>query len=204
MMSIFSATLSFIRIYFTGSPLFLFLNWNLFLAFIPWALTTYIQLKPHILKNKFALTSIVATWLLFFPNAPYIVTDLFHLRLSTAAPLWFDTVLIMSFSWAGLVFGFVSLMDIESLISNRLSPLVKQLTISSLLFLSAFGIYLGRFLRWNSWDILRDPMHLFSDIGNRILNPVDHPTTWGVTLLMGLLLNMMYWTIRSLSVSKNP
>lgn len=196
--SIFCLLLSVSRIYFTGTRFFFFLNWNLFLAFIPWAATTYIQIRPDIRQKKVMLFSIVALWLVFFPNAPYILTDLYHLRFTTSAPVWFDTVLILSYSWAGLIFGFVSLMDIEKILSTWLKPITIRITIVLLLFLSAFGIYLGRFLRWNSWDILREPMELFTDISNRFTNPIDHPKTWGVTILMGILLNMMYWTLKIL------
>ena len=201
-MSLFCFFLSLTRVYFTGRGLFLFLNWNLFLAFIPWLATTYLRLKPEVQQHKRSLILIVGCWLLFFPNAPYIITDLFHLRYQSGAPIWFDTILIMSFAWTGLIYGFVSLMDIEHILDSRLKPIPLKIIISLLLFLSAFGIYLGRFLRWNSWDIIREPLSLFYDIGKCIIHPTDHPTTWGVTTLMGILLNMMYWSLKLLKNQK--
>jgi uncharacterized membrane protein len=96
----------------------------------------------------------------------------------------------------------MSLMDIEGFFKRFLS--VKQIIISStlLLFLGSFGIYLGRYLRWNSWDIIDQPLKLLYDIGDRFVNPFNHPRTWGVTLAMGLLLNMMFWSIKIIRSEK--
>jgi uncharacterized membrane protein len=73
-----------------------------------------------------------------------------------------------------------------------------------LLFVSGFGIYLGRFLRWNSWDIIQAPFGLLFDVGDRIVNPLAHSRTWGVTISMGILLNMMYWTIKLIKRAYAP
>jgi uncharacterized membrane protein len=195
-MAVFCFALSLFRYYVTHSRLFLFLNWNLFLAFIPWLATSIVVVKVGTVKNRFILAGLLATWILFFPNSPYILTDLVHLQPRSNAPMWFDLVLILSFAWTGLSFGFISLLDIENLLLARWKkPSVAILTVF-LLFLSGFGIYLGRYLRWNSWDIIQDPLGLFLDVGDRLINPFSHSRTWGVTLLMGTLLNMMYWTIK--------
>ena len=134
--------------------------------------------------------------MLFFPNAPYILTDLFHLKSRTSSPIWFDLVLILSFAWTGLLFGFISLSHIERMIGNFCKPLLKNSIVMGLLFLSSFGIYLGRFLRWNSWHIVNKPTGLFNDIADRILAPTAHPRTWGVTIFFGILLNMIYFSIK--------
>jgi uncharacterized membrane protein len=111
-------------------------------------------------------------------------------------PIWFDLVLILSYAWTGLLFGFLSLLDLEKLISLSLKPYLTNIIIVTLLFLAGFGIYLGRFLRWNSWDIIQKPIALLNDVFDRVINPTDHLRTWSVTLLMGILLNMMYWSIK--------
>ena len=103
-----------------NSQLFLFLNWNLFLAFVPWALTSLVILRPNLQQSRFMLLAILACWLLFFPNAPYILTDLFHLRARGDMPIWYDLILILSFAWTGLLFGFLSLWDIEKVLQNHL------------------------------------------------------------------------------------
>ncbi len=194
--SILCLSFSIFRIFYTSTGYFLFLNWNLFLASIPWVLTTIVILKPKIQKGKFTIYALLGIWLLFFPNAPYILTDLFHLRLATAMPIWFDLVLILSFAWVGLLFGYFSLWDIEKILSKTISRTWVNVISSSLLFLGSFGIYVGRYLRWNSWDIIRAPFGLFYDIGDRLINPFHHPRTWGMTLFMGIFLNMIYWSFK--------
>ena len=187
---------SIFRLIYTDSKVFLFLNWNLFLAFLPWAFTSFAIIKPKIQKSWIFITFILASWLLFFPNAPYILTDLFHLRLRSSMPIWFDLVLILSFAWTGMLFGFLSLWDIERILSGKLKNIWINVISVSLLFLGSFGIYIGRFLRWNSWDIIAEPFRLMYDIGDRIINPFDHPRTWGMTIFMGVFLNMIYWSFR--------
>ena len=186
------------RISYTDSNMFLFLNWNLFLAFIPWALTSYVVLKPKIQAKKGTVFLLLFAWLIFFPNAPYILTDLFHLKWSSDMPMWFDLILILLFAWSGLMFGLLSLWDIEKMIGDKLSRFWTSTIVTSLLFIGGFGIYLGRFLRWNSWDVVNNPSNLMYDIGDRVIHPFDHPRTWGVTLFMGLFLNMVYWSFKLL------
>ncbi|PCJ64787.1 MAG: hypothetical protein COA58_10960 [Bacteroidetes bacterium] len=212
--SSFCLVLSIYRVAISATPTFLFLNWNLFLAFIPWAASSLLIIYPKLQQKKIAVISLLGVWLLFFPNAPYILTDLFHLRYATSTmPMWFDLLLILSFAWVGLIFGFMSLWDIEKilkkyLIKSRLKWLLKyRLSIpifsSVLLFIGSFGIYLGRYLRWNSWDIMQEPLALIYDIGDRFINPFSHPRTWGVTLLMGLFLNLVYWSLRLIKYRKH-
>jgi uncharacterized membrane protein len=74
--------------------------------------------------------------------------------------------------------------------------------ITLLLFISSFGVYIGRYLRWNSWDVVDDPYPLFRDIAVRVLDPMDHPRAWGLTLLLGVLLNMVFWTIKGIKHSR--
>jgi uncharacterized membrane protein len=187
---------SIFRFIYTDTKVFLFLNWNLFLAFVPWAVTSITILKPNIQTYKITIIILLAVWLLFFPNAPYILTDLFHLRLKSSMPKWFDLILILSFAWTGLVFGFLSLWDIEKILTKSLNQIWISIISISLLFIGSFGIYLGRYLRWNSWDIIGEPFNLLYDITDRLINPFDHPRTWGVTIFMGIFLNMIYWTFR--------
>lgn len=189
-------SLSVFRVFYTKSTLYLFLDWNLFLAFIPWALTTWMAVYPNFQQRKISLFLFLSFWLLFFPNAPYIITDLFHLQHSSAMPVWYDTVQITAFAWTGLLFGFLSLTEVEKYFQTLWGYRMAVILVTGILFLSGFGIYIGRFLRWNSWDILHHPGDLFYDIGTRIVHPLQHTRTWGVTLFMGTLLNMIYWSLR--------
>ncbi|NNJ55899.1 MAG: DUF1361 domain-containing protein [Bacteroidia bacterium] len=205
--------LSLYRILISETSMFLFLNWNLFLAFIPWALSSTLIIYPKLQMKKLAVFSLFGTWLLFFPNAPYILTDLFHLNLNSSMPMWFDLLLILSFAWVGLMFGFMSLWDIEKILTNywqssRLKKIVKAtiavpLVSMLLLLLGSFGIYLGRYLRWNSWDIIQEPFSIIYDIGDRVINPFSHPRTWGVTLFMWLFLSLVYWSLKLIRSRRN-
>ncbi len=199
-MSVFCIGLSIARYWLTGTKLFLFLNWNLFLAIIPWLLSTWVLVKEF--NNKIWLFLLIVVWLLFFPNSPYILTDLFHLRLRRSAPIWFDFIMIFSFAWTGLMFGFVSLMDIISLLKKYLREWMITVLTVLFFFLSSFGIYLGRYLRWNSWDVVNNPQELMDDVTDRFTDPFSHPQTWGMTILMGFLLNVMFYSIQFLREEK--
>lgn len=200
-MSLFCFGISITRYIITDTKLFLFLNWNLFLAFIPWFISSVISIRGF--NKKIILIILIFFWLLFFPNSPYILTDLFHLRLRGSAPIWFDLIVILSFAWTGLVYGFISLMDIQFFLKKYISNILINMITVILLFMASFGIYLGRYLRWNSWDIISNPFGLFNDIFDRFLNPFDHPRTWGMTILMGILLNMMFFSIKLLKEKNN-
>ncbi|MFT4073035.1 MAG: DUF1361 domain-containing protein [Dysgonamonadaceae bacterium] len=196
-LTLFCFGISVFRFIYSDTKVFLFLNWNLFLAFIPWGLTTLTVIKPKIRQSKITIYILLFTWLLFFPNAPYILTDLFHLRLQISSmPIWFDLVLILSFAWTGLLFGLLSLWDIEEILQQSMKKTYVTILSTGLLFLGSFGIYIGRYLRWNSWDIIAEPFKLAYDIGDRLINPFAHPRTWGMTILMGLFLNILYWSFQ--------
>lgn len=195
-MCVFSIMLSTLRVVATGSPMFLFLNWNLVLAAIPLLLTRYVKHK-HAILSKTSFVLLLSAWLFFFPNSPYILTDLFHLKKDSGMPIWFDLILILSYAWAALWLGFKSLSDVEDISRTRLGDRKTVYLIIGLLFAASFGVYLGRFLRWNTWDILINPMDLFADILDRFMHPLHHLRTWGVTLLMGCFLNLTYFSLKS-------
>lgn len=197
LISLFCFASSIFRFVYSDTKLFLFLNWNLFLAFLPWLFTSIVIIKSSLKSKKIVIIVLLCFWLLFFPNAPYILTDLFHLRLQTSMPIWFDLVLILSFAWTGLLFGFLSLWDIESILGTFIKnkKIISAISVF-LLFLGSFGIYIGRYLRWNSWDIISEPFKLMYDIGDRIVNPFSHPRMWGMTIFMGIFLNILYWSFK--------
>ena len=206
---VFMGTLSFLCFAFWGARLaifksyaFYFLNWNLFLAFIPWALTTLLIAHPKAQSNKLLVGAVICVWLLFFPNAPYILTDFIHLRYRSVAPLWYNLTMILAFAWTGLLFGFLSLWDIERVLAAYMKRKFVTALSVMLLFVSAFGIYLGRYLRWNSWDVMKNPVPLVYDIGDRIANPIEHQRTWGFTLSMGLFLCVLYFSFRLIAKRK--
>lgn len=197
MMSCFCFTLTIVRVYISSTPIYLFLNWNLFLSFIPWFIS-HILANKNGLKNKFSKLFMFMVWLLFFPNSMYILTDLFHLRLTSNFPIWFDFVLITSFAWTGFIFGLISLLNIEKFLKVFFARNTVNIILALFLFIGSYGVYIGRYLRWNSWDIIVQPISLICNIKNELTDPWAHKGTWGMTLLMGVLLNMMFWSVKLL------
>lgn len=198
----FSLSLSLVRFLHSDTKAFLFLNWNLFLAFIPWLISAFFVQNPRFQRSKILVTLLIAAWLLLFPNAPYLLTDLLHLKQRQSIPLWFDLILILSFAWTGLMYGIFSLMDIEVFMERWLQKRQIVFLIIGLLFLCSFGIYLGRYLRWNSWDVIQAPSELILDMMDRVINPVAHSRTWSFTLLMGIFLNFAFWSVKLVANKK--
>ncbi len=179
-----------VRISYTGSKLFLFLLWNIFLAWIPFAISHFFSKFAEATAWKKGL--VFFCWLAFFPNALYIVTDLVHLQIESNVPKWFDAVLLFAASIAGLMMAFVSLYRAEHfLLPVKLKSWKPVLTLL-ILFLGSFGVYLGRFLRWNSWDIISNPFKLFFSIGRRFTAPLEHMQTWTVTFTLTVFFYLLY------------
>jgi uncharacterized membrane protein len=180
----------------TGRPNYYFLNWNLLLAAVPWFISLLVSSRFVVGKPKVLTVILFIFWLLFFPNAPYLITDLYYLRNHTERMFWYDLIMILIFTWTGLFLGFYSLDRIKKIWFGKISNVKNILIICGLLFVCAFGIYLGRYLRWNSWEIFVEPKEFFRDVFDRFINPTEHRRTWGFTLLMGSFLNIAYWTLR--------
>ncbi len=181
-----SVFLLMIRLKLTHSFFLLFLVWNLFLAVIPFCISFYLRQKEHLKKWRLLCWS--AIWLLFLPNAPYIVTDLIHLQLSDGFLVFLDLLVILSFAIAGLLFYLVSVKHMEVLFRENFSKKLRNIFFTALPFLCGFGIYLGRFLRFNSWDILQDPASLLKTVVTLIVSPVSNWFAWFVTLGFGFFL----------------
>ena len=175
-----------------------FLVWNLILAWIPLFISQYLYYKEKLVQN-WRSNLIFLSWLVFFPNAPYIVTDFIHLRPKIGVPLWFDLLLIISFVWNGLLLGFVSLIDIHSILLKIYSVKKSWAIIISILFLSGYGIYLGRFERLNSWDIIVHPFRLIHHLFSNLTDPEILQRIIGVTFGFGIFLVISYLSIYLIS-----
>lgn len=180
------------RAYISHKITFFFLVWNLFLAFIPWLLSVWAKKIYHKGTKRYFIVPVVATWLLFYPNAPYILTDLFHLRQRPYIPLWYDLTLILSFAWTGLYMGMLSLRYLHDMIHEWKGKRAGWIFTFLVLMLSGFGIYAGRFLRWNSWDIISNPFSLFSELAAHLRHPFAYLSGWGMTLFFGMMLTLIY------------
>lgn len=149
--------------------------------------------------GKWKAGLLIAGWLLFFPNALYIITDLIHLGEGRKnVPVWYDAVLIFTSAITGLAMAFASLHKVELFLRKQINPRVVNKLIIFCLFSGSFGVYLGRFLRWNSWDIVTNPVKLAWEIGTHVLSPVQHYHTWAVTLLLTFLFSLLYFSMKIL------
>ena|SRR6218665_1282222 len=196
--SVLSVLLLYIRMEWSGSIAYIFLTWNLFLAWIPFMFSFFLSDVQARNRSKYLLLLLFSGWLLFFPNSPYILTDLFHLRPKAGIPLWYDLVLILSFAWNGLLLGFSSLLEVQRILKIYLNEKLVAVFIVLLMVLCSFGIYLGRYPRWNSWDILSNPVALFGDIFNMLLHPFENTRMVGVTFFFSLFLIAGYWTLHTM------
>ncbi len=193
-----------VRVLYSGNTTFFFLNWNLFLAWIPLlAAAAAWALQAEADRPRLRVTPLLALWLLFLPNAPYILTDLIHLAPRNNVPLWYDLLLLLSYAWNGLILGFVSLWIVQGLLQRWFGPAVGWAGAAAAIFLAAFGIYLGRFLRWNSWDILTQPVDMARRILSAATNPAAHKEAVVITLLLCGILGAMYVTLALLSSVRN-
>jgi len=199
--SIFSAVLLLGRMIATESIEYIFLPWNLFLAFIPYWITGWVIKNRILFGNRVKLLLVFAIWLLFIPNSFYIITDLFHLTHVDSAPKWYDLLLIFSFAWNGILAGIVSLWRMEELTTASKGKNFSILVVFTVMWLNAFGIFIGRFLRFNSWDIVADPFSLFSEIIELIMHPIANGYAWGMTLCYAVFMTLIYLTLKHLGES---
>lgn len=184
----------------TDSYRYFFLLWNLFLAWIPFG-ASLLAYELHRRNERGVLVLCVGLlWLLFFPNAPYIVSDFVHLNshgvTSERFIFWYDLVTISCFSWTGLLLGFVSLYLMQSIVRSvfreKWGALISWAFVAVVMALGGFGVYLGRFQRWNSWDIVHHPVDLLSSTVQLIVHPSVNWEMWGITLLFGAMMTLLY------------
>ena len=191
----FALALFFARVKITHSIYFAFLVWNLFLAAVPYLVTQVMLAKSENIKiSKVLFCSGFAVWLLFLPNSPYIITDLVHLHDNGANLLWLDMFLIFVFALNGLLLGVLSLLDMSKLLQLRFPMSTSSIVLFSSCMLSGYGIYLGRFLRFNSWDIFTKPGSLLVEIGSSL----HQPKVWLITIAFGSFLWMLFRLLQSL------
>jgi uncharacterized membrane protein len=186
-----------------GRIVYGFLAWNLLLAGLPFAFAllahfTHESGAPGWLRTP-SVGGLLGLWLVFFPNAPYLVTDLKHLDApQPGGPLWFDAVLFGAFLGTGVVAGLASLLLVHGMVARRLGRLAGWAVIALASLLGGFGIYLGRFVRLNSWDVFAAPGLLAQAVLDPLVDPGAHERTVVVTLLYGGFILLGYLAVSSL------
>lgn len=199
MLSIICSILAGFRIYKTNSIVYGFLLWNLFLAWIPYIISIIYLIFHEKIKLKLLNLFIFLTWLLFFPNSPYILTDIIHLvDIRDRVPIWYDLILILSFACTGLFVGILSLFNIHIALKKYFNNFKSWIIVFITIFLCSFGVYLGRYQRWNSWDFFTQPITLLKGMIIKMFEPNADITSFGVTGLLTLFITMTYLTFYSL------
>lgn len=187
--TIFPCLMIVVRFLVTGSVGYLFIWWNLFLAWIPLLLAWVVVQSQR--KAGWRLVAAVA-WLLFLPNAPYLVTDLIHFRHSGPLLSWYDLTLLVTAAGSGLLLGFLSLRMMQTFVAGYLGSIISWLFSLGVLGLCSVGVYLGRFLRWNSWEVLTRPGTLLEDLGPLVKTPLAHLDAYAFVLFFGAMLMLLY------------
>jgi uncharacterized membrane protein len=183
----------------TGHWGFHFLVWNLFLAAVPFGLAL---LAERYELRRLAILPLVSAWLVFFPNAPYLMTDFVHLRERLPVPLWYDIGLLGAASLAGFVLGIASLSSVHGLVDRQLGKLAGWSFVVVASIAAGFGIWLGRFGRWNSWDLLLNPRGVLSATADALTVPLGYNRAFGVTAVFAALFAATYVALsRQLQVS---
>jgi uncharacterized membrane protein len=180
-----------VRVKLTYTLFYFFLIWNLFLAYVPLQLSTLMLNNIQWLEKKLCFYPLCLAWLLL-PNAPYIITDFIHLKKASIAPPWFDVLLLISFSVTGLLFGLASMKHMYSILSVKFSERLAFAVMAFVCLLSGLGIYVGRFMRYNSWDILHEPFKLIADVAGNLANPALCSSILGISLGFGTLMFMLF------------
>jgi uncharacterized membrane protein len=174
------------RVAYTQSPDHTGLVWNLILAWVPLGLALLVYDRAEH-RRRIAVLLAAAMWLLFFPNAPYIVTDFVHLRGSEGRAYWFDLVLIGTVATTGLLLGFISLFLVHVVVRRAAGAAVGWAFVTVALALSSLGVYLGRVWRWNSWDALVRPWSVVERLASAVASPQPRPVAFmlAFTLFLG-------------------
>jgi len=193
------------RIAWTGKLRYAFLIGNLFLAWLPllFAVMACDHFKKET-KRNWRFGALAGVWLLFFPNAPYIFTDLIHLTNRYFAHFWVDLTLILLCAFTGLVLGFVSLYLMQSVVARMYGRAASWFFVAAVAGLSSFGIYLGRFLRFNSWDVLVKPVKLYHGINHWATDPLANANTFAFPVLFATFLFIAYVLLFALTRLPQP
>ncbi len=177
------------RMLYSGSLYSLFLIWNTFLASIPFVLSVFL-VKNNLSKIQNGL--IITFCILFLPNALYLISDFEHLVERYPVPFFYDILLMFYAALIGLLFNILSIKNLQQIARRYFSVRLSNILISVTIFLSGFGVYLGRYLRWNSWDLFTHPVPLLKDCIHRILQPQVYYYTWAVSLGYAFILGIAY------------
>ena len=191
----FTLVLLAIRAFYTGSVTYFFYPWNLFLALVP-VFISGLLIKQRALNYKGVL--LFALWLLFLPNAPYLVTDIFHFEQRPPVPFWFDLILVVSGAWNGILLCMISLFRVERFLKISWNSNIVSKLMPLIIVLCGYGVYIGRYLRYNSWDVVTEPLGILRTSTHHIHHPFQNLNVWLFTFVFASFLGIIYFTIKKL------
>jgi uncharacterized membrane protein len=196
--SLVSMLLYVIGIFSNYTSTFSYLPWNLFLAWLALVAAWWLirVLSSHLWSSWYALFATLV-WLLMLPNTFYMLSDIMHIQGIAQSELLYDIIMFTSFILNGVILGFLSLSMVHRELVKRISARSAFTLIGIVLFLSSFAIYIGRDLRWNTWDIVTNPFSVLVDISNQFLSPLQHTQAFSITFGFFILLFSTYAVIWS-------
>ncbi len=195
-----SVALIFGRILWTQKLSYGFLIWNLFLAWTPLILALLANHEYRAGSNrKWLVLGLGSGWLLFFPNAPYICTDVIHLTFWFRGHFWMDLTLILLFAFTGFMVGFLSLYLMQSLVAESFGRIAGWIFVLLTATLTSFGVYIGRFLRFNSWDVIVRPAKVYHGIDAWLGSPMLNRTSVGFLVFFAIFLFIAYVMLYALT-----
>lgn len=169
------------------------LVWNLFLAWIPYLVSLLVVWLARRSRRSWLLLAVLGfIWLIFFPNAPYLLTDFLHLQERPFVPLWYDILLLATFAWTGLFLGIASLRLMQGVVKSYVGRLLSWLFVIIAIGATGLGVYLGRFSRWNSWDMLTQPEVILAEVVSKATDPLNNLRFLGFTVLFVSFLSVSY------------
>jgi len=193
LLTILAVVLNILRIVIWGKFSFIYILWNIFLAFAPFIISSLLlSFSKEGRLNKIVFIVGIFFWLLFIPNAPYIITDFIHLGVTRSIPIIYDVLLLFSSASVGLILGFHSLFHIEQIIKTKCQKNMASLFMGIIIIMISFGVYLGRFLRFNSWDIFINHTTLIKNIWKIFSQSTAHMEVYLYTLLFFVFLTLFY------------
>lgn len=192
-LTVLAVTLNILRVIIWGKLSFVYILWNILLSFIPFIISFLLLsfLKEGKL-NKIIFIIGFILWMLFIPNAPYIITDFIHLGEIRSVPVIYDIFLIFSSASVGLILGFYSFFHIEQIIKTKFSQKTTSLIMGIIILIISFGIYLGRFLRFNSWDVFINHTSLIKNVWKIFSQSTTHMEVYFYTILFFFFLYLSY------------
>ncbi|MFA6999629.1 MAG: DUF1361 domain-containing protein [Candidatus Paceibacterota bacterium] len=190
--------LNILRVFLFGNTAFLYILWNILLAFIPFFISSILLLrtnKENIIKPFFIIGFIL--WFIFLPNAPYVVTDFIHLGRIHSVPVMYDIFLLFASAWVSLLMGLHSLLHMEKILLLKFRSKIVDIIILITILFTSFGLYLGRYLRFNSWDLFTSHTSLVSTVWDIFTRGNDYINVYSYTILFFFFIYISYISFKN-------